>query len=293
MSMGPQPALGRRPLRPLPRPPLPSRRMRSAKVTSRMALAAATPMAMIAPMNDWMFSVVPVSQQGQGDAGEHRRHRRNADNGQPHRLEIGGQQQEDDDHRQDQADRHPLLPAAAGQQRRTSAAWAAPGRGHRRWRRGAGRRPAGSPHRCGPSPGPGPLPRCWRSCSPAASCCSGRTPQAASARWTRATSRSNSVLLGPVPLTGTMPIVSRRIHLIGRHLHLHLVADAAFRVGPEDRHHEAARRGGRHQRAGHVGRRHAALAGPLAVQLHGHGRIVERLHELQVAQARGSRANSA
>ena len=26
-----------------------------------MALAVATPMAMIVPMNDWMFSVVPVS----------------------------------------------------------------------------------------------------------------------------------------------------------------------------------------------------------------------------------------
>ena len=32
----------------------------SAKVTSRIALATATPTAMIAPMNDWMFSVVWV-----------------------------------------------------------------------------------------------------------------------------------------------------------------------------------------------------------------------------------------
>ena len=39
-----------------------SRRRRSAKVTSRMAFATATPMAMIAPMNDWMLIVVPVSQ---------------------------------------------------------------------------------------------------------------------------------------------------------------------------------------------------------------------------------------
>ena len=38
----------------------PPRRLRSAKVTSKMALATATPMAMIAPMNDWMLSVVPV-----------------------------------------------------------------------------------------------------------------------------------------------------------------------------------------------------------------------------------------
>ena len=37
-------------------------RLRSANVTSRMALATATPMAMIAPMNDWMFRVVPVAQ---------------------------------------------------------------------------------------------------------------------------------------------------------------------------------------------------------------------------------------
>ena len=32
----------------------------SANVTSRMALAIATPTAMIAPMNDWMFNVVRV-----------------------------------------------------------------------------------------------------------------------------------------------------------------------------------------------------------------------------------------
>ena len=37
-------------------------RARSAKVTSRIAFATATPTAMIAPMKDWMFSVVPVSQ---------------------------------------------------------------------------------------------------------------------------------------------------------------------------------------------------------------------------------------
>ena len=36
------------------------RRRLSANVTSRIALAIATPTAMIAPMNDWMFSVVPV-----------------------------------------------------------------------------------------------------------------------------------------------------------------------------------------------------------------------------------------
>src|SRR5450759_3480331 len=41
---------------------LSSRRCCSAKVTSRIALATATPMAMIAPMNDWRLTVVPVSQ---------------------------------------------------------------------------------------------------------------------------------------------------------------------------------------------------------------------------------------
>ena len=39
----------------------PRRRLCSANVTSRMALAVAIPTAMIAPMNDWMFSVEPVS----------------------------------------------------------------------------------------------------------------------------------------------------------------------------------------------------------------------------------------
>ena len=39
----------------------PWRRAFSAKVTSKMAFAVATPMAMIAPMNDWMFIVVPVA----------------------------------------------------------------------------------------------------------------------------------------------------------------------------------------------------------------------------------------
>ena len=36
-------------------------RLNSAKVTSRIAFATATPMAMIAPMNDCTFNVVPVT----------------------------------------------------------------------------------------------------------------------------------------------------------------------------------------------------------------------------------------
>ena len=41
-----------------------------------------------------------------------------------------------------------------------------------------------------------------------------------------------------------------RVHFVRGDLHLHLVADAGFRIGPEDRHHEAARRRGRDQRVG-------------------------------------------
>src|SRR5437667_9394082 len=40
---------------------LPVRRYSSAKMTSKIALATATPMAMMAPMKDWIFKVVLVS----------------------------------------------------------------------------------------------------------------------------------------------------------------------------------------------------------------------------------------
>ncbi len=40
----------------------PASRLRSAKVTSKMALATATPTAMIAPIKDWIFKLVPVAQ---------------------------------------------------------------------------------------------------------------------------------------------------------------------------------------------------------------------------------------
>ena len=52
----------------------PVRRLSSANVTSRIALATATPMAMIAPMNDCRLSVVPVSEQRDDDSAQHRRH---------------------------------------------------------------------------------------------------------------------------------------------------------------------------------------------------------------------------
>ena len=75
-------------------------------MTSRIALATATPTAMIAPMNDWRFSVVPVSEQRQRDAGQHRRDGGDGDERQPDRLEVRRQQQEDDDDR-DEPGRRP------------------------------------------------------------------------------------------------------------------------------------------------------------------------------------------
>ena len=144
--------------------------MRSAKVTSRMALAIATPMAMIAPMNDWMFSVVPVDQQRhaprpRSPPAPSRRPRQR----QPQRLEVGGQQQEDR--------RPPARARPSARPREHLAASAPPGRAPRpshaaRRRR---RRPAMACVDAAGRPGPGPRPRCWRSCSPAAACCSGRT----------------------------------------------------------------------------------------------------------------------
>ncbi len=76
-----------------------------------------------------------------------------------------------------------------------------------------------------------------------------------------------------------------------RNLHLHLIADAVARIAPEVRHHEAAGRGGRHQRLGHVVGGDAAQSGPLAVDLHFHGRdspaparIAGRASEADVGQ---------
>ena len=84
---GPQPARPPRPRHPTHSPRRAGRR--SANVTSKMALATATPIAMIAPMNDWMFSVVPVSHRASDDAGQHRRDReRRCDQRQAERLEV-------------------------------------------------------------------------------------------------------------------------------------------------------------------------------------------------------------
>ena len=81
----------------------PRRRACSANVTSRIAFATATPIAMIAPMNDCTLSVVRVDEQHQHDAGQHRRHRRDDDERQPQRLEVRGEQQEDHDDGHDEA----------------------------------------------------------------------------------------------------------------------------------------------------------------------------------------------
>ena len=81
-----------------------SRRWRSPKLTSMIAFETATPTAMIAPMNDSMFRVVPRDPERQHDAAEDRRHRRHGRQGQPGGLEVGGQHDQDHDHGHAQAD---------------------------------------------------------------------------------------------------------------------------------------------------------------------------------------------
>ena len=97
------------------------------------------PIAMIAPMNDWTFKVVPVSRSMSKHAAEDRRNGQQDRQRQAQRLEVRGQQQEDRQHRQQQAD------AQSGEgllERRNLAAQAhaqRPGaaRRRRRWRAGA------------------------------------------------------------------------------------------------------------------------------------------------------------
>ena len=77
---------------------------RSAKVTNRIELATAMPMAMMAPMNDCTLSVVPVtssiSRTPHSTAGMVSTiAKREAD-----RLEVRGEQQKDDQNGQQQAD---------------------------------------------------------------------------------------------------------------------------------------------------------------------------------------------
>ena len=60
----------------------------SANVTSRIAFATATPIAMIAPMNDCTFSVVPVMSSATMTPHEHRRHGGEHDERELERLEV-------------------------------------------------------------------------------------------------------------------------------------------------------------------------------------------------------------
>ena len=86
---------------------LPSRRLASAKVTSRIALATEMPMAMMAPMKDWMFRVVcvtsSISSTPQTTAGHRREHRDRETEG----LEVRRQQQEDHHDGEQQAGAQP------------------------------------------------------------------------------------------------------------------------------------------------------------------------------------------
>ena len=78
------------------------------KVDSNTELETETPTHMIEPMNDSMFSVVPVIKQDDRHAADHARHRADRDQSQLERLEIAGQQDQDHHHREDQADRQRL-----------------------------------------------------------------------------------------------------------------------------------------------------------------------------------------
>ena len=80
--------------------------------------------------------------------------------------------------------------------------------------------------------------------------------------------------------------VGRLGHLRRRDLHLHLVRVAADVVAPEVARGVAAGVGGGDQRLADVAGGHAAEAGPLAVEGHLDGRVVERLLDLHVAERR-------
>ena len=138
--------VGRR-RRPRRSPAAPSRRARSAKVTSRMALATATPTAMIAPMNDWILSVVRVTNKAKRDAGKHGR-RRAARRPAPaaateNRPSAAGRS------RSPPAAGRPSVPRKFFRRpaHRTFAAAARSGRGRRRRRRAAARRLLATPAR--------------------------------------------------------------------------------------------------------------------------------------------------
>ena len=68
-----------------------------------MALATEMPIAMMAPMNDCTFSVVPVTSSINSTPQITAGTRRDDREGEPERLEVRRQQQEDDDDGQQQA----------------------------------------------------------------------------------------------------------------------------------------------------------------------------------------------
>ncbi len=76
------------------------------------------------------------------------------------------------------------------------------------------------------------------------------------------------------------------VHLGGRHLQLHLIADAALGIGPVNRNDVTAGGGGGDHGVGRLGHGQAGQAGPFPIDLHLDARIIERLAELQIAQGR-------
>ena len=219
-----------------------------------MAFATATPIAMIAPMNDWTFSVVPRDQQHQHDAREHRRNGGHHDERQPQRLEVRGQQQKDDDDGDDEAGARCSVNVS-----RIGAIWP------RTATRGAARRRAGARDRrvhlvaARPRSSPATL-AVQRDHALAVDAIvladdrgvldpgdvAEQRMRRADRRVTGTTRRSSSVVICGC---GTS--------------HLHLEGDAGPRIGPVVRRHEAARRRRRDERPADLIDRDAELAGQL------------------------------
>jgi len=82
----------------------PAQRSRSAKVTSRIALAMATPMLMMAPIKDWTFNVEPDTYSANTTPAITAGVLVTVTKSQPPRLVVGRQQQEDHDHSQSQSE---------------------------------------------------------------------------------------------------------------------------------------------------------------------------------------------
>ena len=85
-------------------------------------------------------------------------------------------------------------------------------------------------------------------------------------------------------VTGMFFQIIQRLRLRLRNLHLEVVAHTGDGIGPVVRDGEAARRGGRDERARHVADLHAEQAGALAIHVHVHGGEVERLGKMHIAQ---------